>query len=226
MPLPYSSPTRSTVVMYAHPSADWTRPPDWRFELSKIGKSASGDTWGERLLAYRQHPTPSMSDEPLAGAHGLLDGDPLRLAEIEARILADEPIEAISRKCHIAVSTIEAYEAVYFDVRRRLRFSGWVRQDVLNRNSAVDVGELWKNLSYRVGVPILETLLAAADRNQLLELGPAAYANSDLDESVKTLIAIFGLPAPATIEDTLTFLALAELKNKIIADLRASLRTE
>ena len=218
MPYPLSAgPNR---YLYANPFFEAFRPPDWRWQLSRVGGKARGDVWGLRLLTLPERPS-----QTIAAARALLDGEPLRHAELVARILANDSVENIARKCQLTKPIVVAFEAVFFDVRCRRQFKGWVTHQVLKTTLRTgDIAQFWMSYGYRFGLNVLEHLIAGADREQLLELGMDAYRLPDcrLSPHVKSLIAIDCMPLPRTPAEMELFLSSDRMIKDIVREINES----
>src|SRR5262249_41147534 len=53
-------------------------------------------------------------------------GEPLRRAEVEARLLAGEDFAAVGEKCGLPIGAVARYHQVFFDVRDRLNARDFV----------------------------------------------------------------------------------------------------
>lgn len=85
-------------------------------------------------------------------------------AELEARLLADEPLGDISKKLIIPIDTLNAYANVFFHVSDRLTISSWVIQCVFGDEyhlnfSERNYGLIWKVYSYFGGIGQLEAVI-------------------------------------------------------------------
>lgn len=83
---------------------------------------------------------------------------------IEARILADEAPEIISKKCKTHVQIIEWYEKLFFDVRDKLDSKDYILSRVIQLplNMTVSFRRpdiLWKLVGYTGGASLLDQLL-------------------------------------------------------------------
>jgi hypothetical protein len=56
---------------------------------------------------------------------------PLKVAEVQARILAGETDEAIAAKCSLTASSVAIYHHLFFEVRPRLQATGYILNVVL-----------------------------------------------------------------------------------------------
>lgn len=116
-----------------------------------------GGRAARRALAARQ-PT-------LAAAHALhRDGAGPARAAVEARVLADEPPARIAAAGGFGPGVVEAYEAVFFDVRRGLDHPDYIRTRVLGpppavRGPGAGPGSAWRWLGYLGGPAVLDVLI-------------------------------------------------------------------
>jgi len=84
--------------------------------------------------------------------------------ELEARLLAKEPFDVISRKMGIAPATVVLYERVFFDVIDRLDAPSLITHTVIGRAVQTGLAEreydcLWKLFGYHLGPSILDALV-------------------------------------------------------------------
>lgn len=104
--------------------------------------------------------------------------------ELEALLLTTMQFAAIAERCSIAEQTVEAFHALFFDVRDRLGESDWINSRVLGRDVDGNLrdhgdGDIWKRVAYEHGVLTLNLYMAVM-RDQKLpkefvaSLGPDA----------------------------------------------------
>lgn len=135
------------------------RPPHWRWERARLVRkfktrapSRKGDdTWVGQATKL-QAALEGAGDEvdvfhaldragPLGTAYEVWDGDSAKegsgrsgsglRAEVEARLLAGQPAEAIAARVGTSAEVLQAYEAVFFNVSDRLESTGWVIHQVI-----------------------------------------------------------------------------------------------
>jgi hypothetical protein len=71
-------------------------------------------------------------------AHALYAGEPaFQRWEVEARLLAGEPWDAVATKCGLGADTVRAYHDLFFDVGDKLPSRDWVANRVLGRRARV-----------------------------------------------------------------------------------------
>lgn len=90
-----------------------------------------------------------------------------RRAEVEARILANEPAHMIASKTGIPEATILAYEWAFYDVRDKLPFKGYVLHTLIGTALHRGLQErdyplVWKYLAYTFGTHVFESFLYQA----------------------------------------------------------------
>lgn len=182
------------------------RPPDWRWQAAQMAFD-EGETVDRRfrdewlMRAYRLHSIKARATKKkmtetrwisevfsVEGELGLdiLDAYTIRRqtmqptgCEIEARLLARQQPDEIAERMDIAVGTVVAYEAVFFNVLDKLarpNHKSWVNNCVLgqafhNGVSSRDWQLLWKIYGYYGGPFILEAVI---DKNGLV------WANNEL----------------------------------------------
>ena len=124
-------------------------------------------------------------------AQEIHSGDPLRSAEIEARILADQPQVGIAIQMALPMEVVAEYETRFFNVRHRLADQEWVWAHVIGGQPSDvidprDVGRYWRCVAYnanKLGLLELMPLFAYGDREKLKKQGLSAY----LEENVPLL---------------------------------------
>ena len=126
----------------------------WRF---RRGLRRCHCAAGRRRLA-RRYPA-------LAEAHGLYrSAEPLRRAELEARLLAGEDDATVAAKVGLSAPGVAMYHDVFFDIRPRLGADFYIL-DVVLRGQAWyvpdpdDHGLLLKLFAYQLGGPYVDVLL-------------------------------------------------------------------
>jgi hypothetical protein len=102
----------------------------------------------------------------LEAAHRIYRDGGLRRSELEARILANQPIAEIADRCHVSADTISSFEELFFAVRPHLQSWGWICAmvigDGLRRGFANDeLGALWRAFGYFGGPFVLDALVDA-----------------------------------------------------------------
>lgn len=107
----------------------------------------------------------SEQDPALFWAHNMWTEDkiPTKWA-IEAHVLADEPVEEIAQRIGADPSVVEAYEAVFFDVRSRLANREYiinvVMKDAVTRGlTERNYDLLWKLFGYQCGSVVLDAMI-------------------------------------------------------------------
>lgn len=119
-------------------------------------------------------------DDDLARARAIRKGDRLRRAEIESRILANEPARDIARKTKITQRVIAVYEKECFPLRSRLDDHAFVMAKCFSHPLGTafdpqDVGACWRQTAFTRGVEILDELIRGADWTDLRKIGLRAY---------------------------------------------------
>lgn len=169
-----------------------SREPHWRWlrvlQIDKGGRRASraadgpaGFTWIRRALRLKRRFDAAggrdtalfglmHEDENLLWAHAIWSDErkPTRWA-IEALILAGASDEFIAQRLGSDPGVIEAYEAVFFNVRERLDQPLYVVNVVLGEAVARGVQErqydlLWKLFAYHGGIHALDAIMQRAAR--------------------------------------------------------------
>jgi hypothetical protein len=127
----------------------------WRFRRGLARCRGEAD----RARLARRFPT-------LAEAHGsYTSAEPLKRAELEARLLAGEDDAAVAAKMALSAAGVAAYHDVFFAVRPRLAHPHYVLGVVLGGGRVYyapdpdDHGLLLKLLGYQMGDPYVDVLL-------------------------------------------------------------------
>lgn len=191
------------------------RPVDWRWQRAKFlsdnGCKATvhDDNLTSRALKFARRAIVCLNDSDY---NRLLDDYPelfeawhlykeascrLFRFEIEARVMADEPIAAIARKTGIAPAIITAYEDCFFEVRPRLDAQSYIQQGVLQpaamagiKNREYDL--LWKLYGYWGGPVVLDTLIYGQTPSTKPDspAGVAAFWQDDIADQVRQKAAV------------------------------------
>jgi hypothetical protein len=142
--------------------------------------------------------------------------------ELEARLLARQSTNTIAASMRLSVDVVEAFAAVFFDVRPRIQASDWIFLQAIggpactNFASAEQPGAIWKYVGY-VGGPIALEAVLAVTKNTPLPAGvlPAAAHAGTCEEArfrihVKALLQVFtGQSDEAAAKIKQTYLGLA-----------------
>lgn len=178
--------------------ADWRwRRAEWRLRSGSRRGERQDDNWVRRAVkaqrCARKGKTNKFPD--IAQAQKLLWPDHWKLAELQARILANQSNCAISSATGVPESVITAFEALFFDVRRRLHAQDWVICCLLGPKmwapwKPEDATFAWLALGYLYGPSIVDALVHGADRDDLMESGLPAYwnASSRLPKEIQLLL--------------------------------------
>ena len=162
------------------------RPADWRWRAAVNLVSSSG-----RLT--RNHNDPEFSRAvrylrlqrkplPLSSAEALLAKDPglywalhiksastpdyvVMRDELQARILANDQYDRICRRIPVSQNTVETYESMFFDVRRRLRQTSFILHHIIGPHvhkgglMAKDYRAIWMIFGFYTGPYVLDMLV-------------------------------------------------------------------
>ena len=122
-------------------------------------------------------------------------------AELEARIIANQPIGEISSAMGVPAGVISAFEAMFFDVRPRLAMGGWIVHDVIGLKpmeplAPLDVVAAWKLFGFTFGPLTIDALIAGSDRAELEKYGLRAYwsPGSRLPMELQLALLVRSLP--------------------------------
>lgn len=101
----------------------------------------------------------------------------------------------------VSMAVIAAFEAMFFDVRRRLDARGWIIYQVIGLKpwgplQPHDVTGAWKYLGLLHGAATVDALVAGADREELDRIGLPAYwsPRSRLPKELQFLLLSRSLP--------------------------------
>lgn len=107
----------------------------------------------------------------MVAAHAVYQEHSFLKWELEARLLANEPVADIAAKCKLAPEAVEAYEEVFYRVRSYLKAEVYILAMAIGtkaiyglRESDIDV--LLKIVGYGLGAEGVDSMLAAAGQRQ------------------------------------------------------------
>ena len=211
-----TSPTRSPIELInlsiesPFCPVDWRwRRAEWRARTKSRANERYDDPW-TRLAArhfrklQRTHKNITRRqrlDADIVRAFEISARNDFFRAELDARILANQPIPEISHAVAIPESVIAAYEALFFDVRRRLQASGWIRHYVLGSQCWTslqphDVMWIWRYLGFHYGPIAVDYVVRGVDHDSLVKHGISAYwaPESRVPKELQFLLIIRSLP--------------------------------
>jgi hypothetical protein len=181
------------------------RPVDWRWHLA--GFLADGaisrdlirrhDPWLERAVRFgathgADGELAADLDDPISGALRLHRGDPVAKLEVEARLLAGQSIAEVADRCGLDPETVEAYEALFFDVADHLGRESYILHQAIGPRlqdpAPEDLDVIVKALAYVGGPFVLDAVLDA------LGLRSTAAVAPGLALGVRMTIASMCLP--------------------------------
>ena len=191
------------------------RPPDWRWQRASW-RIATGsrrgerhdDEWtrravrcqkGHRRVACGRRPYRAQPD--LEHAFNISRKPDWLRAELEARILADQPVGEISSAIGLPDKVISAFEAMFFDVRPRLAMGAWIALNVIGLKpmeplAPLDVAAVWRLFGFLFGPLTIDALITGSDRAELEKYGLRAYWSpaSRLPKELQLLLLARTLP--------------------------------
>ena len=142
------------------------RPPDYRWQLAV--RAAAGafvppewtDAWvrtGEALLAAPPDATPATPElAAAADARALALADPgSRRLEVEARLLARQPVAVIAARTGLTAAAVEAYAALFYAVADRLAARGYVVHVVVGLHAGGDAYAAHARMLCYAGGPLV-----------------------------------------------------------------------
>jgi hypothetical protein len=161
----------------------FNRPPDWRWKRAGEILNESNDVrrdYGQDDIATvaafrssmmtattRRHQLGIKNHYPdLYDAYTLYSNDDDRdmRYELEARLLANEPIEVIAGKLALPCGAVVAFEKYFFNVADRLNSAGYITHYVFGRSVQAGLAErqydlLWKMFGYHCGGDVLDVMV-------------------------------------------------------------------
>jgi len=182
------SPTRkfSMIRWFDCSASNTLRPPDWRWQMAlllasgrflppgcgdwSVGKarqflsnSRAARTTQQRVAVVRQFPRiyPAWLIYAVRGERRELR------AELEARLLANEPVAEIARKNSLNESVITVYTSIFFDIANRLTAPSWIKHFVVDAAhqeglAASNKHAAWKALGYAYGPAMVDFLVSGS----------------------------------------------------------------
>ena len=180
-------------------------PPDWRWRRARravykpfdaLRRPNDGPTQDAvDLLKDRLFGRPPAAGTPLAAAAAVYEGDGPSRWLLEAHVLTGRTTRSVARKVGLGHPVVAAYEAVFFDVRHRLKAAFWLMQHVPGIGAVLgirpdDLGAIWRRAGYRGGRPWLDVVYAATSGVGRDELSP------EVRDRVEIHVG-FGLPLAA-----------------------------
>jgi hypothetical protein len=105
------------------------------------------------------------SEPALLAAHALYAGPPSFMrAEVEARLLTEEPFALVAEKCGTTAAVVEAYESLFFCVRDRPHAGDYVLGQAVGPKAYAglredDVGVILKTYAHAGGPHLLDALV-------------------------------------------------------------------
>ena len=167
------------------------------------------ETAGDTQLLFNRDPA-------LYWAHRLYQGQnemySLR-AELEARILANDNPERMSTVTGLSEQAIQNYEQMFFDVRSRLKCSGFILHVIigtaLHRGfTERDYQILWKFYGYTYGPDVLEALIT--------QRIPSDLQGTFRDDEISSILRKSVLAARTVPVNTFTQMDLLNVRSKFL----------
>ena len=86
--------------------------------------------------------------------------------ELEARLLTDQPLDAVAARTGLTAAAVDAYARVFFDVRPHLAASDWVTARAIGYRpgggfAGRPLAGAWKLVAYHGGPHVLDVVIAA-----------------------------------------------------------------
>jgi hypothetical protein len=142
---------------------DPSKSPEWRLEWAIILNSKkrippTNDLWVDQAAAFLRHQrrsgnTPRLQEKfgCVCAAFAIYEDDGITRDEIEARLLAGQALEDIAVKTALAIDTLTAYVAIFYDIVRRLHATDWICAHVLpilRHWENISEGYIWRYLAW------------------------------------------------------------------------------
>jgi hypothetical protein len=175
-------------------------PVDWRHRLAEAIFSGQPpplrrrlDSWVRRAIRFLSDQAAGKGDAPCPGS-ALLDpallgafqircsGDPRLRSELEARVLAGQTPVAIAALCGLPPEVVEAYEALYFNVRDRLGAADYISAIVIGlvpHEGLSTTDSLLKAFAFGHGPHVLNAVIAVLDAGELAGGGATSAKTAD-----------------------------------------------
>jgi hypothetical protein len=178
------------------PSWRWARA-TWLHDQKQPAVRPLNDAWVRRALSFlvakdigrkssaSRH---RKFDAAIVDAMSVSQESPsARRLELEARLLTDEPIEAIAQKCSLTTGAVEAYEMLHFNVRPYLDRRDWVAATVIgaglwNGFKRDEDGPLLKSIAWQGGPLVLDVALAVLRNHPLPDCVLASFGDKPIYE--------------------------------------------
>lgn len=173
-------------------------PPPQRRRRKTAGTSAPaiGDEWLSPARDYLSGGRTAPHSSSIEGAIALrTKWKGLRRRKVESLILTRLPFADVARRCRVSSQTVEAYHALFFDVRDRLDDQQWINTCVLGRDSHGNCrshgdGEILKRVAYDQGAPAFDAYLAVMTDRKLPKGFAAPYGPDDEHKDVYRRLSI------------------------------------
>jgi hypothetical protein len=204
------------------------RPPDWRWRRAtqpprkRRRRGPRDDDWVGRCRRFQAKLEKAGGDvhqarwarahKDVLAAYLLRQGETRRRWEVEARVLAGQTDEEIGDRVGVDGTVIQAYEAMFFAVRTRLKCCDWVMACVIGPKlwEGFDVGDVetvWKVVAYQCGPVVFDALI-----ENVREDGRPS-ADPELAEQLKLLVRVTALAV--TVENAPKIIRLDALMREI-----------
>ncbi|PQO38882.1 hypothetical protein C5Y96_03145 [Blastopirellula marina] len=143
--------------------------PYWRWDAARDEVASEGrridyeDAGIARLVQYLEQ-TPERTDAVLDEARRIFEEDGLARAELEARVVANQPPAKIAKLCGLNIDVVNAYEEYFFVARRYLRACDWLTCNVFGGvpgrgHENHELRQVWAKLAYQGGRIILQKMI-------------------------------------------------------------------
>ncbi|HYV37597.1 MAG TPA: hypothetical protein VE988_17965 [Gemmataceae bacterium] len=161
--------------------------------------------FGRKLAASKSpsaHASLAEAETPMSMAYELFTGaNTNRRSVVEAWVLTGSAAELIAAKTGLAVETVNAYEAYFFDVRDRLEALGYILHEIIRPRPQNDwtMAEVLKHYGYFGGPYVLERIIDVCLTPGRLRKFTSARAALEMNsDDAEVLLAVASLVRPIT----------------------------
>jgi hypothetical protein len=192
------------------------RKPEWRWLRAGVLAptrrrldSRIDDGWVAyaRIIRRVRSRWPGTSKEKLSAiraAQELWSGaDSQRRSVLEAYLLTPLPIQEVGETCGLGADVVEAYHAVFFDVRSRSSATDWLLCQAVGWVPSItrgtpDMDQIWRYLAVAGGEHVLEVAIAVMTGASLPKWLMESFVNPAVDDArvrLRVQLAIFAMTA-------------------------------
>lgn len=182
--------------------------PYWRWDAARDEVASEGsridyeDAGIARLVQYLEQTT-DRTDAVLDEARRIFEEDGLARAELEARVVANQPPAEIAKLCGLNIEVVNAYEEYFFVARRYLRACDWLTCNVFGGipgqgHENHELRKVWARLAYQGGRIILQNMIEvyqqASRGMDICQLDVYLQDDKDIELPIQMEIAMQVIP--------------------------------